>query len=67
MASTAFDSILFRDFFGTEAMRRVFSDDSLIARYLEVEAALARVQAQLGIVPDAAARDDSPQNPPALA
>jgi 3-carboxy-cis,cis-muconate cycloisomerase len=56
MASTAFDSVLFRDFFGTEAMRAVFSDDSLIGRYLGVEAALARAQARLGIVPEAAAR-----------
>jgi 3-carboxy-cis,cis-muconate cycloisomerase len=52
----ALDSIIFRDIFTTEAMRRVFSDERRIEFYLEFEAALARVQARLGIIPaDAAA------------
>ena len=33
MPTTAIDSAVFRDIFSTEAMRRVFSDKSLIARY----------------------------------
>ena len=57
MPSTPFDSALFRDFFGTAAMRALFADEALIGRYLEVEAALARAQADLGIIPEAAARD----------
>jgi 3-carboxy-cis,cis-muconate cycloisomerase len=57
MPSTPFDSTLFRDFFGTPAMRAVFSDEALVGRYLEVEAALARVQAKLGIIPEQAARE----------
>ena len=57
MPSTPFDSTLFRDFFGTEAMRAVFADEALIERYLEVEAALARAQARLGIIPETAARE----------
>ena len=57
MPSTPFDSTLFRDFFGTEAMRAVFADEALIGRYLEVEVALARAQARLGIIPEAAARE----------
>ena len=36
------DSILFRDAFGTAAMRGIFSDHGLITRYVEVEVALAR-------------------------
>jgi 3-carboxy-cis,cis-muconate cycloisomerase len=55
MASTAIDSLIFRDIFSTPAMRRVFSDESRIQRYLDVEAALARAQARLGIIPHEAA------------
>ena len=54
-ASTVFDSALFRDAFGTPAMREVFSDRSLIARYVEVEVALARAEARCGVIPAEAA------------
>src|SRR3546814_422534 len=55
MPSTVIDSALFRDMFGTAAMRGVFADETLIQRYLDVEAALARVQARLGVIPQDAA------------
>jgi 3-carboxy-cis,cis-muconate cycloisomerase len=55
MPATALDSAIFRDIFSTAAMRRVFSDENRIQRYLDVEAALAKVQARLGIIPQAAA------------
>jgi 3-carboxy-cis,cis-muconate cycloisomerase len=56
MPATALDSSIFRDIFGTAAMRQVFSDENRVQRYLDIEAALARAQAQLGIIPkDAAA------------
>ena len=55
MASTVFDSALFRDMFGTAEMRDVFSDAALVGRYLEAEAALARAQARVGVVPKDAA------------
>ena len=54
MPATALDSAIFRDIFGTEAMRNVFSDGSRIQKYLDFEAALARAQARLGIIPQAA-------------
>ncbi|WP_247750242.1 hypothetical protein [Rhizobium sp. 16-449-1b] len=54
MSSTVFDSLLFRDMFGTAAMRAVFSDAALVGRYLEAEAALARAQAGLGTIPASA-------------
>ena len=54
-ASTVVDSILFRDAFGTPAMREIFSDRSLIARYIEVEVALARAEARCGVIPAEAA------------
>ncbi len=54
-SSTVIDSVLFRDAFGTPRMREVFSDRSLIARYIEVEVALARAQARCGVIPPEAA------------
>ncbi len=60
MASTVFDSALFRDMFGTAEMRAVFTDEALIGGYLEAEAALARAQARVGVIPeDAAAAIDT--------
>ncbi len=47
---------IFGEMFGTGEMRAIFSDRALVQRYLDVEAALARAQARLGIVPQAAAR-----------
>src|SRR5947207_9543114 len=56
MPATATDSLIFRDTFSTGAMRRVFSDEARVQYYLDIEAALATVQARLGIIPhDAAA------------
>ena len=56
MPSTLLDSAVFRDIFTTAAMRRVFEDKTRVQKYLDIEAALARVQARLGIIPkDAAA------------
>lgn len=57
MASTVLDSALFRDAFGTPAMRAVFDDAALLARYTEVEIALARAQGRLGVIPAQAALD----------
>src|SRR5439155_13384694 len=48
-------STLFGDMFGTAAMRAVFGELGFLARCAEVEAALARAQARLGIVPAEAA------------
>ena len=49
-------STLFGDMFGTAAMRAVFCEQAFLARCVEVEAALARAQARLGIVPAEAAQ-----------
>jgi 3-carboxy-cis,cis-muconate cycloisomerase len=57
MASTVLDSVLFRDSFGTPAMRAIFEDAALLARYTEVEVALARAQGKLGVIPAQAAKD----------
>ncbi|MCS3469672.1 3-carboxy-cis,cis-muconate cycloisomerase [Pseudomonas sp. JUb42] len=55
MSSTVFDSVLFRDMFGTAEMRAVFSDEALIGRYIEVEIALAKAEARCGVIPAGAA------------
>src|ERR1700757_4514199 len=55
MAISALDSAIFADMFGTAAMREVFGDDAFLARCIEVEAALARAQGRLGIIPPEAA------------
>ena len=56
-STTVFDSLLFRDAFGTERMRAVFSDLALVARYAEVEIALAKAEARCGVVPAEAAEE----------
>ncbi|UXX81482.1 class-II fumarase/aspartase family protein [Roseovarius pelagicus] len=50
------DSAIFGDMFATEPMRDIFSDAGTIARYLDIEAALAKVQGELGIIPGDAAQ-----------
>jgi len=45
-STTVLDSLLFRDAFGTPAMREIFSDVASVSRYVEVEVALARAQAR---------------------
>jgi 3-carboxy-cis,cis-muconate cycloisomerase len=52
MPATALDSLIFRDIFSTPEMRQVFSDEQRTAYYLEIEAALARAQGKLGIIPE---------------
>ncbi len=51
MPSTILDSAVFRDIFTTEKMRVVFSDENRVQKYLDFEAALARAQGKLGIIP----------------
>jgi 3-carboxy-cis,cis-muconate cycloisomerase len=55
MPSTVFDSDIFRDAFGSETMRKIFCDEATIARYVEVEVALAAAEATVGVIPKEAA------------
>jgi adenylosuccinate lyase len=57
VASDVIDSLLFRDLFSSEAMRAVFAEQSLVQHWLDVEAALARAQAELGLIPTAVAEE----------
>ncbi|WP_408011273.1 adenylosuccinate lyase [Pseudalkalibacillus sp. A8] len=54
MASAVYDSILFKHLFSTEKMREIFSEKNLVQKWLDVEAALARAEAKLGIIPQEA-------------
>jgi adenylosuccinate lyase len=51
------DSPLFGGLFTTEEMRKVWSDEITIQKWLDVEAALARAEAKLGIIPRKHARE----------
>lgn len=64
MPSTVFDSAIFRDMFGTPAMRAVFSDEALATRYVEVEVALAQAEAKVGLIPAEAAREIAAKSDP---
>jgi 3-carboxy-cis,cis-muconate cycloisomerase len=57
MAVSPIDSSVYGGLFTTPAMRAVFSDETRLQRMLDVEAALARAQAQLGLIPAAAAEE----------
>ena len=57
MPSTVFDSAIYRDFFGTPAMRAVWSDEALVARYVEVEVALAKAEGRVGVIPAESAKE----------
>lgn len=57
MSAHVTDSELFRDQFGTPEMRRIFDDRMTVQKWLDTEAALARAQAEAGMIPEAAARE----------
>ena len=57
MLATAADSAIFADIFATAPMRRIFADAARVQYYLDIEGALARVQARLGIIPAEAAEE----------
>jgi len=51
------DSNIFQNLYGTPEMRAIFEDAHLVSCWLDVEAALARAQAKLGVIPQAAAEE----------
>ena len=46
MASTIIDSRIFQGIFSSDAMRAVWSDENRTRKYIDVERALAKVQAR---------------------
>ncbi len=59
MPVSIIDSGIYGNLFGADAMRAVFSERGQVQKWLDVEAALARVQGRLGIVPEEAAAEIS--------
>lgn len=55
MPSHVIDSHFFKDLYGTEAMRNVWDDTQLLQKWLDYEAALARAEARVGLIPEHAA------------
>ena len=55
MAATIIDSRIFGDIFSDGRMRQVWSDENRTAKYLDIERALAKVQGELGLIPQEAA------------
>src|ERR1700709_789475 len=54
MPTGTIDSAIFKDIFGTEAMRQVWADGNRIQKYLDFEAGLARAPARLKHTPQEA-------------
>jgi adenylosuccinate lyase len=59
MSSTVFDSFYFKDRYATRPMRALWDDRASLQRWLDVEAALAEVEGELGLIPRRAAREIS--------
>src|SRR5215467_4192547 len=57
MTAVGVSSGIFRDIFSTEPMRRIFADENRVQKCLDIEAALARAQARLGIIPQNACNE----------
>ena len=51
MASSAVDSVIHGFLFSTDEMREIFSDKSWAQKWLDTEAALAKAQGELGVIP----------------
>jgi 3-carboxy-cis,cis-muconate cycloisomerase len=56
MSISVLESAIFKDMFGTPAMRAVFDDAATVRRYVEIEVALAAVQGRMGVIPAQAAK-----------
>ncbi|CAI7638452.1 unnamed protein product [Penicillium manginii] len=54
MSVSALDSRVFRNLFGTQEIRDIFTDDAYVKCLIEVEAALARAQSKTGVIPSEA-------------
>src|ERR1700677_227673 len=57
MPTSAIDSLIFRNIFGDPEVRTIWSDENRTQRYMDFEAALARAQASIGMIPKEAATE----------
>lgn len=51
MAVSSLDSRVFRNLFGTQQIRDIFTDEAYVRRMIQVEAALARAQSATDVIP----------------
>jgi 3-carboxy-cis,cis-muconate cycloisomerase len=51
MNTSALDSRVFRNLFGTQEIREVFSDEAYVSCMIDAETALSRAQSVLGVIP----------------
>ena len=51
MGSSTIDSMIHGALFSTDEMREIFSDRSWVQKWLDTEAALAKAQGELGVIP----------------
>jgi 3-carboxy-cis,cis-muconate cycloisomerase len=52
MSCSAIDSRVFRNLFGTQEIRDIFSDSAYVQCMIDAETALARAQSKLGVIPE---------------
>lgn len=57
MGAHIIDSTFFADLFGSSKMRAIFDDRNMLQKWLDFEAALARTQAAVGLLPPEAAEE----------
>src|SRR5215831_2876456 len=57
MPTGVFDSTLLKHMWGTDELRAIFNDENRVQKWFDFEAALALAQAELGIIPHAAAAE----------
>jgi adenylosuccinate lyase len=57
MPTGVFESPLLRHVWSTDELRAIFSEETRVQKWFDYEAALALSQAELGIIPEAAARE----------
>jgi 3-carboxy-cis,cis-muconate cycloisomerase len=57
MSSHVIDSHFFKDLYGSAPMRHVWEDDQRLQAWLDFEAALAHAEAEVGLIPAAAAAE----------
>lgn len=51
MSISALDSRIFRNLFGTEEIRDIFTDEAYVKFLIQTEAALARAESKVGAIP----------------
>lgn len=57
MPVSILDSTYYKDMFGTQLMRNIFSDNTRIEAWLEVEVALAKAEEKAGVIPNGVAEE----------